>query len=204
MKNKWINVVILLLFFTLIFVKDSVYFFVGKYIFEFSDTMSFYFTDSITDKFESDKFYFSESKVLYRDIYSFSKSIIIYNGENFGYKENMAVLNENGLVGIITSVEENSSTVTLLTNKDINISVKVGEQFGILKYIDNTLVVTNLTGSGVLNEGDYIYTSGLANLYSDIYIGVVSTKKVNNYSYEIVLENDFINLDYLVVLKGVK
>ena len=64
------------------------------------------------------------AKVMLRDIYGFYDELVLNVGTNVGVEVNDAVLNYNGLVGIVTKVEKNKCNVKLLTN-DFNISVRI-------------------------------------------------------------------------------
>ena len=88
---------------------------------------------------------FFVSKVKYRDIYNFKEEITIFKGKHAGLKEGLAVIDSQGLIGVIIKVKNNSSLVRLITNKESNISVKINNTYGILKMQNNNLVVTNIT-----------------------------------------------------------
>ena len=146
----------------------------------------------------------SISKILYRDIYDYHNYIIIYKGSNAGIKENMVVINDLGLVGVITDVSENNSKVQLITSNESNISVKINESYGILKVSNGTLIVSDLSNYDNISVGDKIYTSGIGNLIGDIYIGEVSAINLNNTNIEKIITVtpavDFDNLKYIAVI----
>ncbi len=128
------------------------------------------------------------SKVLFRNIYSFSDNITIYKGENSSIKNGSAVITDKGLVGVVSKVDKESSIVSLITNESMNISVKVGSAYGILKMQSAKLIVSNLTMFENINVGDSIYTSGIGNLPGDIYIGEVENITSNGTQIEMILE----------------
>lgn len=146
----------------------------------------------------------SISKILYRDIYDYHNYITIYKGSNAGIKENMVVINDLGLVGVITDVSENNSKVQLITSNESNISVKINESYGILKVSNGTLIVSDLSNYDNISVGDKIYTSGIGNLIGDIYIGEVSAINLNNTNIEKIISVtpavDFDNLKYIAVI----
>ena len=123
--------------------------------------------------------------------------------ENVNVFENDVVLNNDGLIGIVTKTYDYYSIVTLITNKNSNISVKINDAIGILKTINNTLVVTDINNYEKVNVDDEIYTSGLGNLPDNIYIGKVKSINLNNTEIEKVIEvniNDRLEkLDYLFI-----
>lgn len=143
------------------------------------------------------------SRVKYRNVYEYSDTLTIYKGFKNNVFVNDVVLNNDGLIGIVTKTYDYYSIVTLITNKNSNISVKINDAIGILKVIDNTLVVTNINNYEKVNIDDEIYTSGLGNLPDNIYIGKVKSINLNNTEIEKVVEvniNDRLEkLDYLFI-----
>ena len=145
------------------------------------------------------------SKVMYRDIYDYNNYIAIYKGSNDNLVKNMAVINEFGLVGIIDKVNKNNSIVKLITNIDSNISVKINDNFGILKVSNNKLIVSDISNYNNINIGDKIYTSGLGNVIGDLYVGEVSDISLNSTNIEKIItvksNVDFNNIKYIAVVK---
>lgn len=143
------------------------------------------------------------SRVKYRNVYEYSDTLTIYKGFKNNVFVNDVVLNNDGLIGIVTKTYDYYSIVTLITNKNSNISVKINDAIGILKTINNTLVVTNINNYEKVNVDDEIYTSGLGNLPDNIYIGKVKSINLNNTEIEKVVEvniNDRLEkLDYLYI-----
>lgn len=143
------------------------------------------------------------SRVKYRNVYEYSDTLTIYKGFKNNVFVNDVVLNNDGLIGIVTKAYDYYSIVTLITNKNSNISVKINDAIGILKTINNTLVVTNINNYEKVNIDDEIYTSGLGNLPDNIYIGKVKSINLNNTEIEKVVEvniNDRLEkLDYLFI-----
>ena len=143
------------------------------------------------------------SRVKYRNVYEYSDTLTIYKGFKNNVFVNDIVLNNDGLIGIVTKTYDYYSIVTLITNKSSNISVKINDAIGILKTINNTLVVTNINNYEKVNVDDEIYTSGLGNLPDNIYIGKVKSINLNNTEIEKVVEVNINNrlekLDYLFI-----
>ena len=151
---------------------------------------------------DDDKYVFT--KILYRDIYEFNKEITIYKGSASGIKKDMLVVDTNGIIGIIDKVYKGYSTVLLLTNKDINISIKVGNVYGSLVNIDGKLVVTNLT-SNIDVSNMKIYTSGYSKYSSDILIGTTLDKKDNVKNiYHVRLSANLDSISDVIVIKDIR
>ena len=144
------------------------------------------------------------SKVMFRDIYEFSDNLTIYKGSNNDIKEGMPVIDDNGLIGIISSVKKNTSIVKLITNKTTNISVKINDSYGILKSLDGKVFVSDFSYYDNINIGDKIYTSGIGNIKGDIYIGEVIDIKLNETEIEKIVEvklaSNINKLNYLYVV----
>lgn len=205
MKKKIFNTIFMMFLVFLYFGRNYFYNFYSE---EFLNTNLVETYESVNSEefsYTSGLFNYELSAVLYRDIYDFYDEITIFKGENDGLIEGNAVVDETALIGVISKTESDSSKVTLLTNKKINLSVKVGDSFGILKYIDDRLVITNLTSEDFA-VGNYVYTSGYSKLYEGILIGVVTNKNEETLekSYYVNLLGDFNEMNYLVVVKDLK
>lgn len=137
------------------------------------------------------------SKVIRREIYEFYNSIIIDKGSNQTLKKGDIVLNENGLVGIISKTNLNTSEVSLITNKDTNISVKVNDSYGILYSKDHKLFIKNIKIAGLIKEGDEVVTSGLTSIPEGIKVGKVKNIKKDELELEYILDIDGISLQNL-------
>ena len=144
------------------------------------------------------------SKVYLRDIYDFTNTLTIYKGTNSGLKEGLAVINNSGLIGTIKSVSDEASVVELITSKNSNISVRINDNYGILKMDNGVLVVKDLVANSDISIGDEIYTSGLGNLPSDSYVGKVINVSLNNTEIEKIIEVDLAvdlnNINYILVV----
>ena len=143
------------------------------------------------------------SRVKYRDVYEYSNTLTIFKGSKNNINIGDAVLTNNGLVGIISKTYDYYSVVSLITNKESNISVKINDAVGVLKLENSKLVVTSINNYKNISIGDEIYTSGLGNLPDNIYVGKVKKVSLNDTEIEKVIEVDIENrldtLDYLFV-----
>ena len=146
------------------------------------------------------------TKVLYRDIYEFYDELIILKGSNNNIQKNSAVINDSGLIGTIKRVNKNSSVVTLITNKNSNVSIKVNNSYGILKSLKNKIIITSINNYEDIEVGNIIYTSGLGNLPEGIKVGEVESVTTHNLGIEkeIIVKPyvDFDNINYVAVFDG--
>ena len=143
------------------------------------------------------------SRVKYRDVYEYSNTLTIFKGSKNNINIGDAVLTNNGLVGVISKTYDYYSVVSLITNKESNISVKINDAVGVLKLENGKLVVTSINNYKNIVVGDEIYTSGLGNLPDNIYVGKVKKVSLNDTEIEKVIEVDIENrldtLDYLFI-----
>lgn len=137
------------------------------------------------------------SKIIKRDIYEFFNNITIAKGSNDNIKKGDIVINEYGLVGIISKVNKNSSEVALITNKDLNISVKVNDTYGMLYSKNNKLKIKNIKIEGIIKEGYEVVTSGLTNIPEGIKIGKITGIQKDELELEYILDIAGINLQKL-------
>ena len=143
------------------------------------------------------------SKVITREIYEFYDKITITKNENDNIKKGDIVINEYGLIGTISKVNKNSCEVSLITSNDTNISVKVGESYGMLYSKDHKLKIKNMKIEGSIKEGDEVYTSGLTLVPEGIKIGKVKNIEKDELELEYILDIESIslhNLKYLGVI----
>ena len=137
-------------------------------------------------------------KVILRDLYSFYDEIILNVGSEDGVVKDSAVINEYGLVGIVSKADKNKSHVKLLSS-NYNISVKVNDNYG--NY--NNGRVTMIDKYTEIKEGDIVYTSGLDNVVGNIFLGKVTKVKLDSDGLGKELEIDYVNnknLNYVYVV----
>lgn len=149
--------------------------------------------ENISPYLDNDKI----ARVIYRNPISFYEEMTIY-GENI--KENDAVVSIEGLVGVVSKVEENKAYVNLVNS--IPISVKINEYYGILN--DNKIEL--ISKYAKINEGDKVYTSGIGYLAPDIYIGKITKVSTDNDNLGIIATIETCSLEslnYVYLLSGV-
>lgn len=169
---------------------------------KYNELMSAYgYIDSIP-------YHLEYTKVLFQDIYNLNNQITIYKGEKNNIQENNVVINEQGLVGIISKVNKNSSVVDLLLNKNLNLSVKINDNYGILKYKNNELVVEGINNRGIIHESDQVLMSDISIYPENILIGYVKEITYDTYEIEknikITPAVDFTNLKYLSIITDLR
>ncbi len=143
---------------------------------------------------------FIVGRVILRDIHNFYNEVVINLGSNDDVSEYDAVVNEEGLVGIVYKVSKDYSYVKLLTG-DYNVSVKINETYGNL----NKGKVSLLDKYSDIKSGDKIYTSGYSVVVKNIYVGEIDEVAYDNENLgkEVTVKLvDNTNLNYIAVIRG--
>lgn len=212
-KKNWFIIAILLIF-ILFLSKDHLLGFISntKDLQEFIyDTKLEYYKEeymemqSLLNIPESD-YEVTYGKIILRDIYEFYDEITINVGTSSGIKVQDLVINELGVIGVIKETHKNSSVVELLTNKDMELSVRVGSSYGILSSKDEKIIIKNIKLNETIKEGDTVYTSGLTSIPKDIKIGTIKSISKDNLELEYILEVESLSrledINYVAILSG--
>ncbi len=111
-------------------------------------------------------------RIILREHDNWSKTFTIDIGSKDGIIKNQAVVSENGLVGYISKVNDNTSVVNTILDLTTSVSVNIGtiNEPAILKgdaslKADNKLKLEYIQIETVISIGDMLYTSGLGNNY---------------------------------------
>ena len=123
-------------------------------------------------------------KVLGRSFQTWEESFTISAGKNKGIEPDMLVMNSLGAVGIVDSVQTSTSTVRLLTSKELinEISVEIALEDGtsiegVLQSYDanrQAYKVNLFDHNAIVSKGQLVATSGKGGKYtSGIFVGTV-------------------------------
>lgn len=118
------------------------------------------------------------SKVALRDMYDFFDVLSIATSTSV--KKGSAVINEDGLVGIVREAEKKTAIVDLISSKS-NISVLIGDSYGLVSGYDkknNYLVVKNINNYSKIEDGMDVVTSGLQKIDAGIKVGKVVSSEI--------------------------
>lgn len=211
MKKKYKTIFIIILLFSLILTKDILFSLQDVtpiinevYNLNVQNQLNDYQKLLNTNKLNNVNQNFIISRVSYRNINDFWHYVTINKGSNFNIIEHNVVLNEEGLIGTINKVSKYSSQVMLITNPKINISVKIGNSYGILSAKNNKLYVKNITENANIKVGDKVYTSGLTKVPENILVGIISKVEKDELGLEQILELDAAvklhDINYVAVL----
>lgn len=152
--------------------------------------------------------------VLSRNVGYWYDDIILDKGSSDSISEFSAVVNQDGLIGYITSVAKRSSTVKLLTNSNINkisIKIEVGDSFvyGLLTGYDrdtNTFKIEGISENTGIPKNARVTTTGLGDKFpSGLLIGSVKDVTLDNFELAKTVyvkpSLDFNDIHYVSVLK---
>lgn len=118
--------------------------------------------------------------VINRDISNYSKTIVINMGKDDGIKENMTVIADEGLVGYIISVTNNTAKVQTIidsASSTSSITSSTRDTMVCKGTIDgtSTLKASYISIDANIIEGDSVETSGMGGLYpKGMHIGKVT------------------------------
>lgn len=122
--------------------------------------------------------------VINKDISNYSKTIVINIGSNDGVKENMTVIADEGLVGHVISVTNDTAKVQTIVDTASSVSAVMSsndESIVCKGTLDDNSQLSAMyipTDANVV-QGDSVETSGLGGIYpKGIHIGTIS--RVNN------------------------
>ena len=151
-----------------------------------------------------DKKDFITSKIVGRDPYNLDE-ITILKGSEDGVKTGDIIINEYGLIGIVSDIKKHVSFVKTINHKDTNISVKVGEVYGMLKKEDGKLIIKDIKTKDSDLVGSLVKTSGFTSVPEDILVGEVSSVIDNGLTLSLVVTSsaDLNDLNYCFIRSSV-
>ena len=139
------------------------------------------------------------------------ESITINKGKKDGVDIGMAVVVSEGLIGKVTNITKNTSTVKLITSNDnnnkISIKIKNGESYiyKVLETSKDKLIIKGIDNSIKSLDNASVLTSGLSDIYpSGILIGNIIRLSSDKYGTSktafVNSEVDFKNIRFVSVL----
>ena len=166
------------------------------------------------DSINSD-FSIINASVIERNRSYWFNNLKIDKGSDMGIELDMAVIDQNGLIGRISKVDKLTSEIKLITTNDVNSKISVVIEnndekiFGILNGYNsdkNQLTITLNTKNIDIIRGSIVKTTGMGGIFpSGILIGKVVDSKNDNYDVgKIVLVEPMVNISdvrYVSVLK---
>ena len=117
---------------------------------------------------------YSATIILYDN--NFNDTLVIDKGVKDGIDKNMAVISNNGLIGLIKDTFYDTSYVKLI--KDIKFTVKIendkGVSYGVIDgFYKDYLILKDITDKSIIKENDKVLTTGYGVIPKDIYVGKI-------------------------------
>lgn len=177
---------------------------VNEYLLQNSDTVG----NTLTSK----QYDYILSRVISNSISLQQNYITINKGQKDGISSEMGVVDQNGVVGIVNIVGDNSARIISLLNPNLRLSCKVkgSDYFGSLVWDGKSpyyAILEEMPRHVKFEEGDTIVTSGYSAVFPEgIIVGFVDEQlnsgADNFFSLKIKLSTDFTQLSNVRVLKN--
>ena len=136
--------------------------------------------------------------------------ITLNKGSQQGVTPDMAVISDQGVIGIVEQVSENYATVMSLLHEEssINASIKESSYFGSLVWNGKKLdrcQLYDIPKTASIQIGDSIVTGGMSSIFTPgILIGQISQFSVPQnssfYAIEVSLSNEMPNLSQVYII----
>lgn len=150
--------------------------------------------------------------IIDKDISNYSKTIIINVGKNDGIEKNMPIIADEGLVGHVISVTDNTAKVRTIvdTSSSVSCLMSTNKDSIVCKgTLENNseLKAMYIPTDANLVQGDSIETSGLGGIYpKGIHVGtikkIINTKNITDRYALVETAVDFSKLNTVLVIKS--
>lgn len=170
------------------------------------DTNSFEFQDSLWQQ----HYFYQHSKVLNNSFQKRNNYLIISKGRKQGIATQMAVLGQNGIVGIVNSVSDNfSSVISVLHSRSaIDAKLKNSGYTGTIGWDGKDYSIgqlKNIPSHVLVNIGDTVVTSGFSFIFPEgLMVGIVEKadeiKGKGYYNIQVRFSQEFNKLEYVYVV----
>ena len=164
----------------------------------------------VNDSIYKQKYDFFLAKVINNSVIRQNNYLTLNKGYNQGVRKDMAVINPQGIVGIIKDVSTNFSIVIPAININAHISAKIKKWgcFGTLSWDGKDYRKAQLNEIPFhikLVKGDTLVTSGYSSMFPEgIMVGTISDYDLNDgkdfYNINVNLSTDFMSLNNVYVI----
>lgn len=168
--------------------------------------------DVLVDSTWIKQFSFQRAKVLNNSINKIDNNVLIDKGSNHGLEEDMGVIGPQGLVGIVTDVSANFSTVMPLIHSQYTASVKLKKNqfFGGLKWDGedpSRVGLYDIPNHVDLVKGDTVITRYASGVYPEgVVVGTIDDWEeipaTGFWKISVKLATNFRNLDYVYIVRN--
>lgn len=153
---------------------------------------------------------YMSAKAINNSVNKRSNYLTLNIGADQGITHDMAVINSDGIVGIVKDVSKNFSSCMSVLHKDvrINCELKKDHSFGTLMWDGSDYRYCQLSGiptSSLIKKGDTVITSSLSGIFpSGIMVGKVESweRKQNEsfYTVQVNMNVDFKKVNHVYVI----
>lgn len=169
-------------------------------------------TQTVEDTIADVQYEYLLARVVNNSIHRTHNYLTLNKGRRQGIESNMAVISSSGIVGIVTNVSENFSTVMSVLHAQYKVSAKFKNTnyFGSISWNGRDYKIASLSEIPFhvkFNIGDTLLTNEFSNIYPpNIMIGTIKsynkTDYENFYSIQVALSTEFKNLEFVYVVRN--
>lgn len=161
--------------------------------------------DSLTTQY-----HYKFAKVIKNSYLKLNNILTLNKGEKHGVKQDMAVVNSKGIIGIIKNTSSNFSTVlSVLSNQfKVNVKFKNSNYFGSLTWNGHSysmVQIEDVPRQAKIAIGDTVVIGNSAIFPENIPVGTIKNFKLENNIYKqinITLFNDMSALGYVKIIEN--
>jgi rod shape-determining protein MreC len=157
------------------------------------------------------KYKYRSAKVINNNFTKRNNYLTIDKGLKDSVFQDMGVINNKGIIGVIKNTSNRFATVLSILNgySKINIRLKNSAHFGTLVWDGkdyNTMQITDIPRQAILSKGDTIITGGKSAIFPEgIPVGVIKDFRFSNNKYEqihVQLFNDMSAIGHVQVIQN--
>lgn len=167
---------------------------------------------SVNDSIYKQKYDYISAKIINNSVMKQNNLLTLNKGIKQGIRPDMAVINSQGVVGIVKDVSQNFAIVIPAININAHISAKIKKYgyFGTLSWNGLSYRFAQLNEIPFhvkIAKGDTLVTSGFSAVFPEgIMIGTISNFDLNEgnnfYNIEVLLSTNFISLNQVYVVSN--
>lgn len=150
------------------------------------------------------------ARIIGRSYHSWYRTVTIDQGSEHGIRTNMPVIQAEGLVGVVGTVNDASANVYLITDREVAVGAVLQENRDTCGIVQGTgesdrLQLINVPYYAPIKAGDILVTSGLSQIYpKGIKIGTISalSREESGLLYTVSVQPavDFDSLEEVLVI----
>ncbi len=168
---------------------------------------------SMSDSLVYDGYSIIPGKILKNSLTQRINHVIINKGSMHGVKPDMGVITQNGVLGIVTNVSENASSVLSILSKNTGISAKIKSTGTIGPMIwegrdTKHMCMPEIPHHIEISEGDTVCTSGYSSVFPpDIELGTIESISMTKAGFKkavVRLFEDYSSIHFVSIVNNGK